>query len=60
MPEGHPEEYLKGRRKRGKPSKAKAMEMMEHGEVRGKPLTDKQRGYFGAVAGGRSKRRKRR
>ena len=33
-------------------SKEKAAEIMKHGEVHGKPLTGKQKGYFGARAGG--------
>ena len=33
-------------------SKAKAHEILEHGEVRGHALTKKQRGLFGAIAGG--------
>lgn len=33
-------------------SKAKAKKIMKHGEVKGKPLTEKQRGYFGLLAGG--------
>ena len=30
----------------------KAKEILRHGAVRGKPLTKKQRGFFGARAGG--------
>ena len=33
-------------------SQAKAHEILEHGEVRGHALTKKQRGLFGAIAGG--------
>ena len=33
-------------------SKSKAKEMLRHGEVHGEPLTEKQRGLFGLVAGG--------
>lgn len=33
-------------------SKKKAREILRHGEIDGKPLTKKQRGYFGARAGG--------
>lgn len=35
--------------------KAKAKKMLREGKARGKPLTEKQRGYFGAVAGGTAK-----
>ena len=40
-------------------SKAKAKEIMRHGTVRGEPLTKKQRGFFGARAGGAPVRRRR-
>jgi hypothetical protein len=33
-------------------SKTKAKKILEHGEVRGKKLTKKQRGFMGARAGG--------
>ena len=33
-------------------SKAKAKEILEHGTVHGKALTKKQKGFFGARAGG--------
>lgn len=33
-------------------TQAKAKKMLRHGRVKGKPLTKKQRGKFGAVAGG--------
>jgi hypothetical protein len=33
-------------------SKAKAGEILRDGEVRGRPLTKKQRGYFGLIRGG--------
>lgn len=46
-------EALSGRRRRGAPSKAKAREML-HNPPHGKPLSDAQRGYFGAVASGAS------
>ena len=45
-------DHLVGRRKRGLPSKAKAKEIMRHGEVRGHMLTEKQRGMMGLIAGG--------
>ena len=35
------------------PSKAKSKEMLKHGTVHGKPLTDKQKGLFGLIAGGK-------
>jgi hypothetical protein len=37
-------------------TKAKAKKILRHGSVHGKPLSKKQRGFFGARAGG--KRRK--
>ena len=33
-------------------SKHKAGEILKHGEVGGKPLTEKQKGLFGAIRGG--------
>lgn len=33
-------------------SKEKAKEILEHGEVMGHPLSKKQKGFFGARAGG--------
>ena len=30
----------------------KAKEIVKHGEVHGQPLTEKQKGFFGARAGG--------
>lgn len=33
-------------------SREKAGEILRHGEVHGKPLTSKQRGYFGLIRGG--------
>ncbi len=33
-------------------TKKKAKEILKHGEVRGKKLTERQRGFFGARAGG--------
>jgi len=57
-------DHLTGRRKRGLPSKAKAGEMLRHGEVRDKPLSEKQKGLFGLIRGGgtptRMRRRKKR
>ena len=51
---------LHGRRKRGLPSKAKAKEMMRHGEVRGHMMTEKQRGLMGMIAGGKTPYKSRR
>ena len=39
-------------------TKKKAKEMLEHGEVRGHALTEKQRGLFGLIAGGGKPSRK--
>lgn len=36
-------------------SAEKAREILKHGSIRNKPLTKKQRGYFGAIAGGNLK-----
>lgn len=36
-----------------KVSKRKAKKILRHGRVRGKKLTKKQRGFFGARAGGK-------
>jgi hypothetical protein len=42
----------------------KARKILRHGEVRGEPLTEKQKGLFGLIAGGgtptRTKAKKRR
>ena len=46
-----PHDDMSYRRKRG-PSKAKAREILHHGEVRGHPLTEAQRGFMGARASG--------
>ncbi len=35
-----------------RPSREKAKEILRHGEVRGHPLTRKQKGLFGLIAGG--------
>ena len=44
-------------KKKGKKlSKAKAKEILHDGTVHGKKLSKKQRGLFGAVAAGRSKK----
>lgn len=34
----------------------KAGKILKHGSVHGKPLTKKQRGFMGAVRGGKSKK----
>lgn len=41
-------------------TKRKAAKILEHGEVRGKKLTAKQRRFFGARASGKRKKRKKR
>ena len=38
-------------------TKAKAKEILKHGKVHGKPLTKKQKGFFGARAGGAKRKR---
>lgn len=46
---------LKGTRATNKDvdiSRGKAKEMLRHGKVHGKPLTKKQKGLFGVIAGG--------
>ena len=40
--------------RRKKLSQAKAAKILHDGKVRGKPLTKKQRGFFGARAGGKT------
>ena len=39
-------------RERAKVSARKAKEILGHGEVHGRPLTKRQRGFFGLIAGG--------
>jgi len=39
-------------------TKAKAKKILNHGEVHGKPLTKKQKDFFGARAGGAPIRRR--
>lgn len=55
---------VSGRRKRGLPTAAKAKEILRDGTAQGHPLTKKQKGFFGLIAGGeepvRSKSRIRR
>lgn len=46
-------------RKRGSVSQRKAKEILKHGAVRGQRLTKKQKGFFGARAGGAPVRRTR-
>lgn len=61
MPEGigYGKDALETRRKRGSPSRAKAREILSHGTVHGKPLTEAQRGFMGARASGAPMRRRR-
>ena len=40
-------------------TRAKAKKILRHGSVRGKSLTKKQKGFFGARAGGAKLRKKR-
>lgn len=44
--------------KKGTVSPQKAKKILEDGEVRGKKLTKKQRGFFGARFGGKGSKRK--
>jgi hypothetical protein len=39
------------------PSKQKAKEILHDGTVRGKPITDKQRGLMGVIASGKKPRK---
>ena len=39
-------------KKKVAPSPAKAREILRHGEVKGHPLTEPQKDYFGSRAGG--------
>lgn len=39
-------------------TKAKAKKILRHGTVRGKKLTKKQKGFFGARAGGARRKKK--
>jgi len=43
---------LLGRSFMGKLTKAKAKKILKHGSIRGHKLTKKQKGFFGARAGG--------
>jgi len=45
-------DHLEGRRKRGLPSKAKAKKMLMDDSAQGHPLTSKQKGLMGMIAGG--------
>lgn len=47
----------KKRKRKGLPSARKAGEMLRHGEVRGKPLTEAQEGLFGLLRGGKKPKR---
>ncbi|KKN47163.1 hypothetical protein LCGC14_0665590 [marine sediment metagenome] len=44
--------------KAGGVTSAKAKKILEDGEIDGKPLTDKQKKFFGAIAGGQKPRKK--
>ncbi len=46
-------------KKKKKLTKAKAKLILSEGIIRGKPLTTKQKGFFGAIAGGTVKKKKR-
>lgn len=39
-------------------TQAKAKKILKHGSIRGRPLTKKQRGLFGARAGGKRARKR--
>ena len=41
-----------------KMTRRKARKILHDGTVHGRPLTEKQRGYFGAVASGKARKRK--
>ena len=41
----------------GKLTKKKANKMLHEKEIKGHPITKKQRGYFGAVASGKARKR---
>ena len=47
-----PTHTIAERRKRGFPTKAKAKKIQSHGAVGGRPLSGRQRGLFGLIAGG--------
>lgn len=36
-----------------RPTKAKARKILRDGEIDGRPLTKKQKGFFGLIAGGK-------
>jgi len=38
-------------------TKAKAKKILKHGSVHGKPLTKRQRGFFGARVGGQRRKK---
>lgn len=48
---------LEGPKKKLTPEKAR--KILRDGEINGKPLTEKQRKFFGAIAGGESPRKER-
>jgi hypothetical protein len=41
-----------GSKKKNPVTRKKAKKILAHGSVRGKPLTKKQKGMFGVIAGG--------
>jgi len=45
---------------KSKLSRRKAAKMLHEGKAQGHPLTKAQRGYFGVVASGKARKRKRR
>ena len=45
--------------KKHKLTRAKARKILSDGTIRGKPITKKQRGLFGAIASGKKLKRKR-
>ena len=57
----HKSAHKSNRKKKKSPvSRAKAKKILKEGAVRGKKLTKKQRGFFGARASGKPVRRKKR
>ena len=41
-----------------KPTKKKSKKILKHGKIRGNKLTKKQRGFFGAIAGGNVRKKR--
>lgn len=48
-----PRQSPKARKQSRSLSQEKAGEILRHGEVHGKPLTEKQKGLFGLIRGGK-------